>query len=559
MSTGDVWTEINLRKNATTLMIGENGAGKSTILDALCFVLFGKPFRKINKPQLINSINQKGLLVEVEFSIGKIKYRIIRGLKPNIFDIHVNGKLVEQAAAAKDYQEYLEKNILKLNFSSFTQIVVLGSSTFIPFMQLSAQQRREIIEDLLDLKIFTSMNILLKEKLQTNRETLSDMNYKIEVDGEKLKVHTQYVEEIKISNQKRIETIQTELDLTQANINKLTVTVSEYEEDISILQEHIKDDAAVQKKIRDIQLIKSKLTDKIETLKKEVFFYENNNNCPTCNQVITNETKHTSIECKYNKIGEIEDGYSKLAEQLNKWSHRLNDIETTKKSIQQTQQAMHLEVVQVSSLNSYSIKLQKNMIAETGNIGDLDAETAKISKLRSVISKYEEHKEELLKEKHIFDTAADLLKDKGIKTQIIKQYIPVMNKLINKYLASMEFFVHFELTETFDGVIKSRHRDEFSYPSFSEGEKMRIDLALLMTWRAIAKMKNSTNTNLLLLDEVFDASLDANGSDEFLKLLNELGKNNNVFVISHKGDLLQDKFRAIIKFEKHKNFSRIAA
>lgn len=559
LSTGDIWTEIQLNRSANTLVIGENGAGKSTVLDALCFVLFGKPFRKINKPQLVNSVNQKGMLVEVEFKIGKINYKITRGMKPNRFEIYVNDKMIDQTASTRDYQKYLEENILKLNFTSFTQIVILGSSTFVPFMQLPAQQRREIIEDLLDIKIFTAMNLLLKERLQSNKDELSELKYKIELEEEKLHVHEQYIDEMKSSNQKRIVGIKKEIEKAEISIDKLNQSIEKSNEELELLKESISDEKSVKKKTDDIRLIESKLEDKYKQLRKEVKFYEENDTCPTCKQDIDSNIKSSQIECKHKKMTEIESGQSELEKQLNEWSLRIQDIASVHDSILKTTQTIQSDLSQISSLQLYIKRAQKDMNQEETKTGDINAENEKIKEIAKLIKKLEKGREKLLTEKQVLDIASDLLKDKGIKTQIVRQYIPVMNKLVNKYLAAMEFFVSFEIDENFNEVIKSRHRDDFSYASFSEGEKMRIDLALLLTWRSIAKMKNSTNTNLLILDEVFDASLDSSGCEEFLKLLEELGKDTNVFVVSHRGDILQDKFRSIIRFEKHKNFSRMVA
>lgn len=559
LSTGNVWTEIQLDRSPNTLIIGENGAGKSTVLDALCFGLFGKPFRKINKPQLVNSVNQKGALIEVEFKIGSIDYKVVRGIKPGKFEIYVNNKLMDQTASVRDYQEYLEKNILKLNYNSFTQIVILGSSTFVPFMQLPTHQRREIIEDLLDIKIFTAMNILLKEKLQTNKSNLKDIKMFIDLEEEKLDVHKQYINDIKTKNKERIETIKSEIDKSESSIARLELSIDKSNEKVRELQATIDDEDDTRGKLKKIKDIESKFEDKVKKLKREISFYENNDNCPTCDQVIDEEHKCNHIDNGKNKITEIDDALEKLEVELRKNNERLNDIFKVNKHINTILEKVTDENNQVSSLNRYIRKLNEDVKTETEQGGDLKEENKKIEDIQKLIAEHESNKEEKIHEKELLDVAADLLKDKGIKTQIVRQYIPIMNKLVNKYLAAMEFFVNFELNENFEEIIKSRHRDEFSYSSFSEGEKMRIDLALLLTWRSIAKMKNSTNTNLLILDEVFDASLDVSGCDEFLKLLNELGKDTNVFVISHRGDILQDKFRSVIRFEKHKNFSRISS
>jgi len=559
LSTGNILTEIQLDRSPNTLVIGENGAGKSTMLDALCFALFGKPFRKIKKSQLINSVNMKDAFVEVEFGIGSINYKIIRCLKPNKFEIYVDGQLLDQTASVRDYQEYLEKSILKLNFTSFTQIVILGSSTFVPFMQLPANQRREIIEDLLDIKIFTAMNILLKEKVQSNKENILEIKYKIDLEEERLNVHQQHIVDIKTKNQERIDTIKEDIGKSERSIAAYELEIDKNNIRASKLQKSISDETAVTKKLNDIKNIECKFEDKTRKIRREIKFYEENDNCPTCHQGIDETHKCNNIDEGKVKLTDIEEALGKLEEQFNKENSRLLDIAEINRDIQEVLGKVTEGNNQISSLNQYIKKLNENIEDELKQDGNLQDVNKKLEDIQYLIAEYEKSKDTLSHDKQLLNVAADLLKDKGIKTQIVRQYIPIMNKLVNKYLASMEFFVNLELDENFDEVIKSRHRDEFSYASFSEGEKMRIDLALLLTWRSIAKMKNSTNTNLLILDEVFDASLDSNGCDEFLKLLNGLGKDTNVFVISHKGDILQDKFRSVVKFEKVKNFSRIAA
>lgn len=559
LSTGNTWTEFQLDRNANTLVIGENGSGKSTVLDALCFGLFNRAFRKINKPQLVNSVNERGMLVEVEFTVGQREYKIVRGYKPRLFEIWQNGTMIDQTAKDADYQEELEKNILGLNYTSFTQIIVLGSSTFIPFMQLPGSSRRDVIEDLLDLKIFTSMNVLLKEKIQTNKENLKEIRHNIKLEKEKLAVHKKYLEEIHNKNQERIDKLNDEIENSESSIFRLEADIERNNSKVDELRETIKDEKTVNKKLQDILKIESQFEDKTKKLKKDIKFYQDNDNCPTCEQQISSVIKTTKIRESEEKIQQVVDAVDKLQLELDKENQRLLDIMEVNKEIQEYLEKVSDSNNQISALNKFIKKIRKDIDAEVDNETNVEEQNIEIDKINDTINSNEVLKEERLNEAQILDVAADLLKDKGIKTQIVRQYVPVMNKLINKYLAAMEFFVSFDLDENFDETIRSRHRDKFSYSSFSEGEKMRIDLALLLTWRAIAKMKNSTNTNLLILDEVFDASLDTNGCDEFLKLLNELGKGTNVFVISHKGDVLQDKFRSVIKFEKHKNFSRIAA
>lgn len=546
-------------KSPNTLVIGENGAGKSTMLDALCFALFGKPFRKINKPQLMNSVNQKDMIVETEFTIGNSRYRVLRGMKPNVFEIYKDDVMLNQTASVRDYQNHLEQNILKLNFNSFTQIVILGSSSFVPFMQLPTGARREIIEDLLDIKIFTAMNILLKERLQQNKNNLKDIKYKIDLEQEKLEVHQKYIDEMQSKNKERIDNLKAEIKKSETSISRLEDDISKNNSSVKDLMESVKDEESVQKKLNEILKIESKFEEKLKKLKKEIKFYQDNDHCPTCDQDIDDEIKSKKVGQNESKIVEVNEAFDKLQIELDKENQRLLDIMEINKAVKKLLEKVSDGNNQISSLHKYINQLRTNIDTEVDDVSDLKEENKKVNDIKKQIKGHEKKRESEIHEKELLDVAAELLKDKGIKTQIVRQYVPVMNKLVNKYLAAMEFFVSFELNENFEETIKSRHRDSFSYASFSEGEKMRIDLSLLLTWRAIAKMKNSTNTNLLILDEVFDASLDSNGCDEFLKLLNELGKETNVFVISHKGDVLQDKFRSVIKFEKHKNFSRIAA
>ncbi len=559
LSTGNNWTRIDLDRSSDTLVVGENGSGKSTVLDALCFGLFAKPFRKISKNQLINSVNQKGTEVEVEFTVSNKRYRIFRGIKPNKMEIWIDGSLLNQTAKVKDYQDNLEKNILKLNFHSFTQIVILGSSTFVPFMQLPSQQRREIIEDLLDIKIFTAMNSLLKERITINKEKFLQVSKAVEVEMEKLIVHQQYLNDIKTANVERVSKLKEQIRISITSIENLQKNIDEQNTILDKLQEKITDENEIRDKIQDIRNIESRLEDKKKIVKKDIEFYANNDVCPTCTQDITDEIKTRQISDKNIKLEEIDTAFKKLEEEFNKVNERLCSIREVSNNIIQVTQTISEDNNQISSINKYMMKLKDDIEQEESTSHNERDERLKIEKIEKQIIVEEKNKSEVVHQKELLDIAADLLKDKGIKTQIIKQYIPVMNKLVNKYLSAMEFFVDFQLDENFNESIMSRYRDKFSYQSFSEGEKMRIDLSLLLTWRAIAKMKNSASTNLLILDEVFDASLDAVGCDEFLKLLGTLSQDTNVFVISHKGDILADKFRSVIRFDKIKNFSQMVA
>ena len=559
LSTGNNWTRIDLDRSSDTLVVGENGSGKSTVLDALCFGLFAKPFRKISKNQLINSVNQKGTEVEVEFTVSNKRYRIFRGIKPNKMEIWIDGSLLNQTAKVKDYQDNLEKNILKLNFHSFTQIVILGSSTFVPFMQLPSQQRREIIEDLLDIKIFTAMNSLLKERISINRERFLEVSKLVEVEKEKLIVHQQYLNDIKTANVERVGKLKEQIRISITSIENLQENIDKQNTTLDELRQRITDETEVRDKIQDIRNIESRLEDKKKIVKKDIEFYANNDVCPTCTQDITDEIKTRKIGDNKDKLDDINWAFQTLEEEYEKINNRLCEIKEVSNNIIQVTQSISDGNNQISSINKYMMKLKDDIEQEESTSHNERDERLKIEEIEKQIIIEEKNKSEVVHQKELLDIAADLLKDKGIKTQIIKQYKPVMNKLVNKYLSAMEFFVNFQLDENFNESIMSRYRDKFSYQSFSEGEKMRIDLALLLTWRAIAKMKNSASTNLLILDEVFDASLDAGGCDEFLKLLGSLGQESNVFVISHKGDILADKFRSVIKFDKIKNFSQMVA
>jgi DNA repair exonuclease SbcCD ATPase subunit len=559
LSTGNVWTKVKLNEHANTIIVGENGSGKSTILDALCFVLFNKPFRKISKSQMLNSINMGGLEVHVNFTIGKTDYIIKRGIKPALFEIYQDNTLLNQPGSSRDYQKQLEETIIKLNFKSFTQIVVLGASTFIPFMQLSVAHRREVIEDLLDISIFSNMGKLLKDRVADNRESIRDTDYQIDLLMNKIETQQSYIRKLKEQNDDTIATFQGLIDGAQDEINDLSQTSNTILLDIEKLSEKVLPLKGEETKRTKLDDIHKRMSTKVKNIQKKIQFFAETNNCPTCSQEIDETIKKQKIAEHEEQQKEIYDGEDKLVDEVAKLDKRIMELMEKQTELNSLQTQITENNSNIKSLNK-SIKKNQDEIEKIKSTGvdSTDAiETLKTHEDDKRI--YETKKEELVNEKELFGVAVNMLKDDGIKKKIIKQYVPVMNKLINKYLAALDFFVLFELDEQFNEVIRSRHRDEFSYASFSEGEKMRIDLALLFTWRAIAKLKNSINTNLLVLDEVFDASLDNNGCDEFLKLLNQLDNQTNVFVISHKGDILAEKFRNQIKFEKIKNFSRIAA
>ena len=555
LATGNNFTEIQLDRNPTTLIIGENGAGKSTVLDALCFGLFGKPFRGINKPQLVNSVNNSSALVEIEFKIGSKDIKVIRGIKPNIFEIYINGKMYNQDAHSRDYQKYLEQQILKLNYRSFTQVVILGSSTFIPFMQLKARHRREVVEEILDIQIFSLMNMLLKQKLKTIYDDIRDIDYKLELTIEKIQLQNQYIDDVK-KNKDKIITEKTNLIASnEEEIFSRKSVIENFQQENDSLLSKISDDEKVKKNYNKLKDIKSTLVEKHKAHSKVVGFFENNDDCPTCQQHIDEIFKKEMISDRQKDVTKFSNGLKELEEELKKSKERQKEISDIANKIRENEVQIakdHSSVVQLEKFNS-TLEAERAQL-ETGDVSKSDYK--KLKELKNELTGIDEQKTKLKEDQTYAEAAKNMLQDTGIKTKIIKQYLPVMNKLINTYLTSMEFYVNFTLNESFGETIKSRYRDEFTYESFSEGEKMRIDLALLFTWRAIAKMKNSTNTNLLMLDEIFDSSLDSTGTDEFLKILNTLG-DENVFVISHKQDILVDKFRSTIKFEKVKNFSHV--
>jgi len=555
LSTGNVFTEINLNEHNTTLIVGENGAGKSTMLDALSFVLFGKAFRKINKPQLLNSITQKNLVVEIEFSIGVNKYKIIRGMKPTVFEVYQNGNLLNQSAEMKDYQEILEKQIIKVNHKSFSQVVVLGSATFQPFMQLSSSQRRDIIEDLLDLQIFTTMNALLKDKVQLNNEHIVKNNNNRKLIEEKIKLITSHLAEMQSNNEQLIIEKKSRIEETDKLIDALNDEYWKYENKRQELVQSIEDEPKISKRINQLGQLKHKIEAKRALIKEDLNFFSKHDGCPTCKQVIDQEFKTKTVSDKNSELGEMEGALEKLIEQYEETNDRLNGIMEVHMEINNNRMEIQRVKTKTNSLIEYRDTLEDEIKNITKKVAIQD--DTKILDLEKEMNDLKKSYNELNEDRLVLTAASSLLKDGGIKARIIKQYVPVINKLINKYLSSMDFFVQFELDEEFNETIKSRFRDEFSYASFSEGEKMRINLAILFTWRSIAKLRNSISTNLLIMDEVFDSSLDSNGTEEFLKIIINLTSDTNTFIISHKTDQLYDKFSKVLKFEKHKNFSRV--
>jgi DNA repair exonuclease SbcCD ATPase subunit len=555
LSTGNEFTEISFDSHKTTLIVGENGAGKSSIADSLCYVLFNKPFRKINKPQLVNSITRKGLLVECEFTSNGQEYKIIRGMKPNIFEVWKNGTMLNQSAASGDYQDIVEKQILKVNHRSFCQVVILGSASFVPFMQLPGGQRREIIEDLLDLRIFTVMNTLLKTKISNNNAAISDAETKKHVASEKVKLMRSHVQEIKAQNIETMEIKKNHIVNTRSQIAETTIQIDVLNAEVSELSTKISEEQSVRVKMREMDKIRIQLTERVTTLTKEIKFFHDYDNCPTCRQTIDAIFKSETIDTRVSKVGDTKNAMERLQAQYNETSIQLEEIS----KIQSRIQAKNIELSRLNSRISSWLEVIDGLNRELNSIKEKHAQldTTAIEAQELELTRLDKLHEQLVNEKEIISAAALLLKDGGIKAKIIKQYVPIINKLINKYLSAMDFFVNFELDENFDETIGSRFREDFSYGSFSEGEKLRINLSILFTWRAVAKLRNSINTNLLIMDEIMDSSMDTNGTDEFLKILEHIIGDSNVFIISHKVDALLDKFENVLKFAKTKNFSKM--
>ena len=556
LSTGNYFTEINLHNNSNTLVVGENGSGKSTMLDALCFALFGKAFRSINKPQLLNSINQKDCVVEVEFDSNNKSYKVIRGIKPNVFEIYCDGELVNQDAAARDYQEYLEKFVLKLNYKSFTQIVILGSASFTPFMQLSSSDRRAIIEDLLDIQIFSTMNSIVREKMGINKETITVTKYDMDLTQQKYDLEKKHIDEVKQNNDEKVKSYESEILNSNQTIQALHDEIANVTGQVEVYSADVALQVETESKVKKLGKLESQIESNLSKFQKDISFFQHNDDCPTCRQSIATEFKEGQIHSLQTKTTQCELGLKDLETKLLEEQSKLNKIAETQRSIQKLQIEIATKNTTINEVNKYISKIQKEVAALKETKGSTQQQEIQLQELASLLKQLESDLKVLIEEKTYYETASGLLKDTGIKTKIIRQYLPVINKLVNKYLSSLDFFVNFNLDESFKETIKSRHRDDFSYHNFSEGEKQRIDMALMLTWRAVAKLKNSANTNLLILDETFDSSLDTNGTEELMKILHMLD-GVNLFVISHKGDILQDKFLNVIKFGKEKNFSRI--
>jgi DNA repair exonuclease SbcCD ATPase subunit len=556
LSTGNQDTEINLNNHATNLIIGTNGAGKSTLLDALTFSLFGKPFRKINKPQLINSVNEKDCRVEVEFTIGTTSWKVIRGIKPNIFEIHKDGSPMNQSAAANDQQKWFEQNVLKMNYKSFTQIVILGSSTFVPFMQLSVSNRRDVIEDLLDIRIFSTMNTVIKEKIRTIKEELKVLELKKESLNDKVQMQKNFIDELETRGKDNIKQKEDKIRGLLNEENDLMNACEGMNEELLSVEKRLENHSGATEKLRTLGNLKGKISNKVSTITKEHKFFTENTVCPTCNQDIEETFRINRISDAQNKAKELQSGYKELEQAINREEERERQFTTLSKEITTLTHGISQNNIKIAGCQRQVRDLESEIQRITDQLANKSSENEKLAafkdNLKTTYDELAQRKETI----NYYDFSYSLLKDGGVKSKIIKKYLPLINQQVNRYLQMMDFYINFTLDEEFNETVQSPIHENFSYSSFSEGEKMRIDLALLFTWREVARMKNSVNTNLLIMDEVFDSSLDGFGTEEFLKIIRFVIKDANIFVISHK-ESLHDRFADVIRFDKVKGFSRM--
>jgi DNA repair exonuclease SbcCD ATPase subunit len=557
LSTGNAFTEVKLDASASTLIVGSNGAGKSTMLDAICFALFNKPFRKITKGQLVNAVNEKDTLVEIEFSIGSREYLVRRGIKPNLFEIYLNGTMLNQEASVQDQQKTLEQSVLKLNYKSFTQVVVLGSSTFVPFMQLTPPNRREVIEDLLDIRIFSTMNTLLKDRVKSLKDSIRDHEYKLDMAKERVEMQQRFIADLKEQSAANNAQRQGEITSLRDEIVKVQEMVDADMKLCAELQGQATQYATVDEELGKLRVFESKFKDKKKTFQRDLKFFKKNDTCPTCKQSITEEFRTSKEATITDSISELEKASVDLQAKIDDITTSVTAKQNLLESIQNLQQEIASNNREVRWKQDAIGKIEESIEKTNGGGANLKREQAKLKEIARDGIEVEKNLSSKKKDRDNHDVITNMLRDTGVKAGIIKRYLPIMNQLINRYLKELDFYVSFELNENFEETIKSRFRDEFSYASFSEGEKMRIDLALLFTWRTIAKMKNSANTNLLILDEIFDSSLDVSGTDDFMKILRAFSEDSNVFVISHKPDAMQDRFESVLVVEKKQNFSTI--
>jgi DNA repair exonuclease SbcCD ATPase subunit len=556
LSTGTQYTEVDFTKNKTNLIVGTNGAGKSTVLDALTFALFGKPFRKINKPQLVNSVNEKDCRVEVEFSIGSTEWKVVRGIKPALFEIWRNDSVLDQSSAALDQQKWLEQNVLKMNYKSFTQIVILGSSTFVPFMQLSAAHRREVIEDLLDIKIFSSMNMVIKEKIRQTKEEIKVYELKKESLLDKVKMQQEFIEELENRGKENIEN-------NKRKVSDLDKEIQQHMDENDTLEEPLYEYIREQDKLvgyadklRKLGNLKGKISQKVSTITKEHKFFTENTVCPTCTQTIDESFRINRINDAQNKAKELQSGYKELEEAIKEEEERERQFTALSKEISKLTNGISQNNIKINGLRRQIRNLEHEIQVLTENLANRNSEHEKLESFRDNLKTTYDDLASKKDTINYYDFSYSLLKDGGVKSKIIKKYLPLINQQVNRYLQMMDFYINFTLDEEFNETVQSPIHEDFSYASFSEGEKQRIDLALLFTWREVARMKNSVNTNLMILDEIFDSSLDSTGTEEFLKIIRYVIKDANIFVISHKTGM-EDKFESVIKFEKVKGFSHM--
>ena len=558
LSTGNQFTEVNLNKDQTTLIIGTNGAGKSTVLDALCFSLYGKAFRKINKAQLINSTNEKGTVVEIEFSVNGTDWKVIRGIKPNTFEIYRDDKLLDQSHSAVDQQKWLEQNVLKMNYKSFTQIVILGSSSFVPFMQLPTSSRREVVEELLDIKIFSSMNSLIKDRIRRHKEEIRTFELKKESLKDKIGMQERFIKEIENNGKSDIKAKETKIGTLLSEENDFMNDNVKLMEELNDFENQLKNYTGASEKLKKLCDIKGKLSHKVSTITKEHKFFSENVSCPTCTQPIEEEFRINKIEDAQNKAKELQSGFKELEQAINKEEERERLFTSLTKEISTLTHGISKNNTQIAGCQRQIRDLESEIQRITDQLANRNTEHDKLAELKETLKTTYDKLAEKKEDVFYHDFTYSLLKDGGVKSKIINKYLPLINQQVNKYLQMMDFYINFKLDGEFNETIQSPIHEDFSYSSFSEGEKMRIDLALLFTWREVARFKNSVNTNLLIMDEVFDSSLDGLGTDEFLKIIRFVIKDANIFVISHKGGL-EDKFQSVIRYEKVKGFSRMAS
>ena len=556
LSTGNQPIEIDLSISQTTLIVGTNGTGKSTLLDALCFVLFNRPFRIIKKEQMVNTINNGDCIVEVEFDVGTKNYIIRRGIKPNLFEIYCNGKLINQDANNVDYQKYLETNIMKLNYRSFIQVVLLGSSSYEPFMKMKPRYRREVVEEILDIRVFGLMDLILRSQQSDLQKKLTEVRHQCELIKTKYETEAKYLTTLETKGSDNLTVQQNKIVQNDENRVKYEQKLQKLNEDIAVSQNALNGQDVVAKKVKDLEKFETKIEQNISTHKKTLDFFKDNDTCPVCTQSIDENFKEEKCNHETSTITKLESGLKQLVGELNIHEEKMTQFSQMSNKISE----MNVEIAKIngslSALKKHSDQIQLEISTASQKDGDIEKIELELAKMSADLGVADAHLTDVQEEKEYVDVLREILNDKGAKANIIRKYVPIMNQLINKYLQSMDFYISFNLDEEFNETVKSRFRDTFNYNNFSEGEKMRIDLALLFTWRDIARMKNSTNTNLLILDEIFDSSLDGQGTDDFFKIIKGLEK-ENIFIISHKGDILFDRFTNIIKFEKHQNFTQL--